>query len=152
MNKAQEPIRSILVIDDDRDDFELVSEAVSSINEEISVSFISRCDQVANYRDHKFDLILLDINMPLHDGFYWLKAIRSQGYKELPIVMFTNSLSPEHIQKSYKEGANLYYSKPHSFRGLVNGLKKLFQLNWSDPIGITTMYSNNGKYATFQVD
>jgi len=150
-NKFQ-PVHSILIIDDDRDDFDLVYEAIQEINPDISVSYISSCEEASKYRQNNFDLILLDINMPYHDGFYWLKAIREKGYANLPVVMYTNSLSPLHIAKAYDEGANLYFAKPETFSKLVNSLREIVQTDWSEPYRITQKYSQQGNYRTFQLN
>jgi hypothetical protein len=66
--------------------------------------------------------------------------------------MYTNSLSPAHIAKAYQEGANLFFSKPESFAGLISGLRKLVQLDWSSPLSITKQYCPGGYYRTFQGD
>jgi CheY-like chemotaxis protein len=152
MELDRRKIKSILLIDDDRDDFELVAEALSDIDPEISVHFVDRCEDAARYRDQSFDLILLDINMPHHDGFSWLKGIRDNGYQNLPIIMYTNSLSPADIVKSYNEGANLYFPKPESFATLKKALQKLIQLDWRNPFSIRDKYIQNGKYLTFRGD
>ena len=104
-------MKSILLIDDDEDEYDLVQEAVQSCSSDMSVSFISRYDEAEKYKGQQFDLILLDINMPHRDGFSWLKCIREKGY-DMPVVMYTNSASPTHIAKAYNEGATLYFNKP----------------------------------------
>jgi DNA-binding response OmpR family regulator len=142
---------SLLVIDDDIDDFDLIAEAAKQIDPGISVSFLDRCEDGYKYKDHFFDLVFLDINMPQHDGFSWLKGIRESGYHNLPIIMYTNSLRPEHIIQAYTEGANLYYTKPTSFPDLIKGLKTLIDLDWTNPFAITESYWHNGKYATFKL-
>ncbi len=142
-------VRSILVIDDDPDDFELVKEAILQFDPAISVSYINNCEELVQYRRKNFDLVLLDINMPHHDGFFWLKSIRKNGYNELPVIMYTNSLSPAHIAQAYEEGANLYFSKPDSFSQLVKGLKELLRLDWTHPFSITEKYQQQGRYRTF---
>jgi CheY-like chemotaxis protein len=149
MESNRKNVRSILIIDDDEDDFDLVSEALQEINPSISVTYVNSCEQVLQYRNQSFDLILLDINMPLHDGFFWLRSIRDHGYKDLPIIMYTNSLSPAHISKAYEEGANLFFNKPESFSTLIKGLQKLINLDWSSPFSITKNYSQNGLYKAF---
>ena len=145
-------IQSILVIDDDRDDFEIVSEAIREIDPEISVCFLNRFEDWDRNKDRSFDLVLLDINMPLYDGFAWLKGIRKQGYSNLPVIMYTNSANPDNIVKAYDDGANLYFTKPESFSGLVKGLQKLITLDWTNPFYVTQLYRQNGKYATFEAE
>jgi CheY-like chemotaxis protein len=152
MNLQMAHVKSILIIDDDPDDFELVFEAVQRINPTIKVKYIQNCDDVARYRKEHFDLVLLDINMPEHDGFYWLKAIREHGYHDLPVIMYTNSLSPANITKAYSEGANLYFAKPETFSNLIKGFEKLVNMDWSSPYAITKQYSHHGSYQTFQVE
>ena len=150
MEKQDREVRSILIIDDDRDDYDLITEALQEINPNILVYYVSCCDDAKQYKNSHFDLVLLDINMPEHDGFHWLKAIREHGYHDLPIIMYTNSLSPAHIAKAYEEGANLYFSKPESFGNLIKGLKKLISLDWSHPFSITENYRMQGDYRIFQ--
>ena len=152
MQLQRREVRSILIIDDDKDDFELVLEAIQQINPTISVTFISRCEEVAQFEGQSFDLVLLDINMPQSDGFHWLRSIREQGFKELPIVMYTNSMSPAHILKAYEEGANLYFSKPDTYLSLIKGFKELLALDWSNPIAITQQHIHRGRYSTFQFE
>jgi CheY-like chemotaxis protein len=152
MELQKQNVRSILIIDDDPDDYELVAEAVQQINPSISVTYVSSCERLLQYRHKSFDLILLDINMPHHDGFFLLKSIRDHGYNDLPIIMYTNSLSPAHIAKAYQGGANLFFSKPESFSVLLKGLRKLVDLDWSNPFSVTEHYCQGGLYKTFQPD
>jgi DNA-binding response OmpR family regulator len=148
MSLQRKDMRSILIIDDDKDDYDLVVEAMQEIDPEIAVSYISSCDEVVKYRRRSFDLVLLDINMPSKDGFYWLRCIRDHGYIDLPVIMFTNSLSPKHIARAYEEGANLYVSKPDSFPRLVKSLNEVLRMDWSDPRSITEEYRVKGDYTT----
>lgn len=144
--------RSILVIDDDHEDFELVQEAAKEVDSDMNVYFLERCEDAPKFRRQKFDFILLDINMPQEDGFCWLKGIRDRGFTDVPIVMYTNSLSPNHIARAYEEGANLYFSKPETFSNLVRGIQDLLNMDWSNPHSITKKYSHEGKYRILQYD
>ena len=143
-------VRSILVIDDDPDDYEIVQEAIVDIDPGIHVYYLDRCEEAAKYEGVSFDLVLLDINMPLHDGFSWLKGIRKSGRTDLPIIMYSNSANPDNIVRAYNDGANLYFTKPESFTQLVKGLRKLISIDWTNPFSVTRDYCANGKYATFQ--
>jgi DNA-binding response OmpR family regulator len=152
MVEINKQVHSILIIDDDRDDYELVYEAMQMVDPDITVTYVDNCEAALQYRNKKFDLVLLDINMPYHDGFYWLKAIREKGYTNLPVIMYTNSLSPSNIAKAYNEGANLYFSKPETFSKLVNSLRELVYTDWSEPYRITQKYMQQGSYKTFQLN
>lgn len=148
MSLQRKDVRSILIIDDDKDDYELVVEAMQEIDPQIAISYISSCDEVLKYSRSSFDLVLLDINMPSKDGFHWLRSIRDHGYTDLPVIMFTNSLSPRHIARAYQEGANLYFSKPDSFPSLVKNLNEVLRMDWSHPQMIREEFMEKGDYTT----
>ena len=144
----------ILYVDDDLDDRVIISEVFREIDP--SINCLTVCDgrqaiEFLNSTGPLPDYIFLDINMPYHDGFSWLKGIREKGYEDLPVIMYTNSGNPEHIIQAYRDGADLYYIKPTSFSDLMKGLKALMDLDWSDPLSIKETYWQDGKYATFKV-
>lgn len=59
------------------------------------------------------DLILLDINMPLMNGFETLTAIRNdRRLVHLPVVMLTTSDRDRDVFESYRLGVNAYLTKP----------------------------------------
>ncbi|RKZ26721.1 hypothetical protein DRQ26_04000, partial [bacterium] len=61
----------------------------------------------------KFDLILMDINMPVIDGYKTTKEIRKdKRYNRLPILAFTADVMEEQIQKAYASGMQGHISKP----------------------------------------
>lgn len=151
MGETPNKVHSVLIIDDDKDEYEIVAEAIHEINPSVTVTFVNSCEEIHKYRHEQFDLILLDINMPRYDGFQWLKSIRKQGYHNLPIIMYTNSLSPAHIAKAYEEGANLYFTKPEEYSSLIASFRKLIEMDWSDLIAIRNQYQKQGHYATFAV-
>lgn len=58
-------------------------------------------------------LILLDVEMPVMDGFDTCKAIRQHpDYRDVPIVMITGNGDTESIDKAYKMGATDFVAKP----------------------------------------
>lgn len=62
------------------------------------------------------DLILLDLNLPLVDGFTILEKIRSEpATSHTPVVVLTSSGEEKDILKSYDLGANSYIRKPVDF-------------------------------------
>ncbi len=60
-----------------------------------------------------FDLVLMDINMPVMDGFDATQAIRKEKkFDNLPIVAFTALVLDSEIKKMFNSGMNAYLDKP----------------------------------------
>jgi CheY-like chemotaxis protein len=72
------------------------------------------------------DLVLLDVSMPVLDGFALAACLRGdERTRALPFVFVTDELAPESRVKAYALGAAGYVTKPfetHSFASLVLGL------------------------------
>lgn len=64
-------------------------------------------------------LILLDINMPLKNGFETLEELRSMAsFKGLPVIMLTTSSNEDDRQRSLALGANQFLTKPLTYEQL----------------------------------
>jgi len=62
----------------------------------------------------KPNIILLDIVMPVMDGFDVLKIIKnSKKHKNIPVVMLTNLSQKESIERGFELGAESYIVKSH---------------------------------------
>lgn len=58
-------------------------------------------------------MILLDVNMPLVDGFEVLRAVKANlDFSQVPVVMLTSSAEQRDLSSSYELGANSYVVKP----------------------------------------
>src|SRR5262249_10219411 len=60
------------------------------------------------------NLLLLDLMMPLKDGFEVLQWLRRHRFERLTVVVLTDSMQPSHIKKALDLGADLYQVKPQS--------------------------------------
>jgi len=59
------------------------------------------------------DLYLVDVNMPVMDGYSFIKDLRKQDdHKNVPIIMITTQAKDEDKVNAYKVGANLFETKP----------------------------------------
>ena len=68
-------------------------------------------DALAEKQD--IELIIMDIMMPVMDGYTAIRKIREQKqFKELPIIALTAKAMPEDRQKCIDVGANDYLPKP----------------------------------------
>ncbi len=70
------------------------------------------------------DVIFLDWNMPLMDGYTCLQKIRATpAYKDVKIIMCTSESEKDRIFKAVKAGANDYIVKPFTPDALKKKLK-----------------------------
>jgi two-component system OmpR family response regulator len=65
-----------------------------------------------------FDLILLDVNLPIMDGFQILAQLR-QRQPEIPIIMISARLDKKDVIEAFKLGADDYITKPFSIEEVV---------------------------------
>jgi DNA-binding response OmpR family regulator len=62
--------------------------------------------------------VLLDLNLPGKTGHDVLKEIKTDvNLMDIPVVVFTSSVSDDDINRAYDERANCYVRKPNDFRG-----------------------------------
>jgi CheY-like chemotaxis protein len=128
---------TILMADDDPDDFFLVRDAIEESGFPSNIKLVVDGEELMDYlyRRGKFMkledsplpcLILLDLNMPRKDGREALTEIKKEPrFRRIPIVVFTTSGSEDDILCSYELGASSYITKPASYDDLVEVMKKL---------------------------
>ena len=70
------------------------------------------------------DLVILDIMLPLVDGFGWLETIRHyEKHATLPVIMLSGLKSDEDIERALRAGASDYLIKPVNPEKLVNSIE-----------------------------
>ena len=63
--------------------------------------------------DAQIDLYLVDVNMPIMDGYSFISDLRKQeNHKTVPVIMVTTQAKEEDKIAAYKVGANLFETKP----------------------------------------
>lgn len=74
----------------------------------------------------EFDLIVLDLGLPIKDGFTVLRELRGKGEK-LPVIVITARSDDEDKSKAIDSGANDYLKKPFRFQDLLARVKNHIQ-------------------------
>jgi len=74
-------------------------------------------------KKYKFDLVLMDINMPIMDGYTATQMIRlDTKFDNLPIVAFTALVLDSEIKKMFHSGINAFLAKPLNIGKLYTAL------------------------------
>lgn len=71
-------------------------------------------------------LVLLDLNLPVVDGYRVLEKIRSDTRtKSIPIIILTTTDDTQEIDRCYELGANVYITKPVEYEKFADAIGKL---------------------------
>ncbi len=74
---------------------------------------INGLDALEKLYSEKFDLALVDINMPKMDGYEFTRQVRKEkDFSELPIVIISTESKEIDKLKAYEAGANYFIVKP----------------------------------------
>lgn len=108
-------VPSILVIDDDINLSDLLAEY---LREQGYVVHTAKDGQkgLHTFFDQKPDLILLDVTMPIKDGWETLKRIREMS--QTPVIMLTARSDESDVLRGFSLGVDDYINKPFSFAQL----------------------------------
>lgn len=117
--------RSILFVDDDTDDIEILSDALKQLDPAVNITVAENGLKALNYlntnnKDHLPCLIILDINMPFLDGKQTFQKIKANPeFETVPVVIFTSSQNP--ADKIMFESLGIkFITKPYTIEGINN--------------------------------
>ena len=124
---------NILLVDDDEDDRIFFAEALKELGMPHHIVMAKGCTDLFEIlqKGESFDVIFLDINMPVIDGRECLKKIKfHESYKNIPVIIYSSSSYAEDVEDTYKAGAHYYFIKPYAHINLLSSLKIIFSMNW----------------------
>ena len=96
-------------------------------------------DAFASVKPGEYDMILMDVQMPVMNGYEATKAIRRSSHelaKTIPIIAMTANAFSEDIQHSLAAGMNAHVSKPIEMKVLektIRSIKSLSLIHISEP-------------------
>ncbi|OYU80777.1 MAG: response regulator [Flavobacterium sp. BFFFF1] len=126
---------TIFYTDDDQEDLEFFKEVVGSFGRHIEVVTQNKPAQLLHALKNpppSPQIIFLDVNMPLINGFDLLQQIRAHAeFSDIPVVMFSTSRDEHNIAKSRSLGANYYLPKLESFDAFKKSIDHTLKINWS---------------------
>jgi CheY-like chemotaxis protein len=134
-------VKNILLVDDDVNSPLLVSIALKQLHPCPVLRYVPNAleateyllcrgafaDRIANPFPH---LVILDLRMPMMDGFDFLIWARSlPELKALPIVVLTDSMNPQDFSRAYQLGATSILVKPSDMADLADPIKVMLALH-----------------------
>lgn len=100
----------ILVVDDAPDNLNLLEAYLNTTGAEVSTAENGEV-ALQKARHHAFDAVLMDIQMPVMDGYEATKRLRASGFKGVIIAVTAHAMKSE-LQKCLEAGCTDYLTKP----------------------------------------
>ncbi len=125
MTKKMQPKKKILVVEDEPDALTLYKDALEANNFEVGGATNGQ-EALNELLKTKYDLVLLDIVMPVMDGIETLRQMKAdkEKYGSMPVVMLSNIAGDVAIDKALEYGADGYLLKSETnvveLAGVVN--------------------------------
>lgn len=129
--------KTILIVDDVEMNRELLKLILEDQYRIFEASDGLEAWEILKTRGPGIDLILLDIRMPVMDGFGFLEKMEECGYKEkIPVIFISAETTEENVQKGIQWGVRDIIAKPfdqHLIHNRVDNLIQLYQYKKSQP-------------------
>jgi len=124
------PRKSVLVIDDVRQNREMMFEALSSLGIKVFGANDGQMGLEVAVQAIP-DLIVMDVMMPVMDGYEATRRLRQlPSLAEVPIIATSASATPDVEARSRAAGANAFIPKPIEQNALLEALANLMGLSW----------------------
>lgn len=121
----------LLIVDDSKDNLFILRKMLEDKLENCEIVELDDGRKVLNYAlNNNIDLIMLDIQMPMINGFEVATLLKqNENTKEIPIIFVTAQYdTDEFVNKGFDIGAIDYIIKPYDEVQLINKLKVYFKL------------------------
>ncbi len=71
-------------------------------------------------------LILLDLNMPIMDGYMVLEKLKAdEKTRKIPVIVLTTTDDKREVKRCYELGCNIYITKPVDYAGFSHAIREL---------------------------
>ena len=119
---------SVLVVEDDRNIAELLQMYLEKEGYAVTVA-LDGGQGLSKFRAIKPDLVLLDVMMPVMDGWAVCRAIRAEG--QTPVIMLTAKSETDDKVTGLKAGADDYITKPFEMKEVLARIEAVLRRSGS---------------------
>jgi DNA-binding response OmpR family regulator len=121
----------LLVVDDDPQVVKIVQRSLEHEGFEVATAY-NGAECLLAVGSQRPDLLLLDVTMPVLDGFETLRVLRERpDTRDLPVVMLTARSEGEDVARGLAGGADFYLTKPFQNAELVAAVKRVLETSGS---------------------
>ena len=130
--------KRILIVDDLEINNEIILNMLEDSNATLETALNGRqaLEMISNSPEGHYDLILMDVLMPIMDGHLATAEIRKldrHDVKDLPIIAMTANAFKEDIMKCLEAGMDAHIAKPVDYKILLSKIKMFFKVQESIP-------------------
>jgi CheY-like chemotaxis protein len=127
---------TILLVEDDPGHTRLIEKNLRRANIENEIAFATNGQEALDYlfcegeyasnKHASHLLVLLDLNMPVIDGYQVLERMKKdERTKRIPVVILTTTDDSREVARCYELGCNAYISKPVDYEQFSEAIRKL---------------------------
>lgn len=122
----------VLAVDDNPKNIQVIGSILMEANYEVGFAMDGKQALELLSESKDYDLVLLDVNMPVMNGFETCKAMRHNEFlREIPVIFLTALNEPENILTGFDVGGQDYVSKPFNSKELLSRVKTHLDLKRS---------------------
>jgi len=114
----------VLVVDDDQSNLQMIAQLLRMHGASVTIASDS-AGALAIAPGWDPEVVILDIGMPLKDGYELLRELRAVLKKQVPAVAVTGFASPEDSKRALQAGFQAHVAKPFDMTGLAQLVAQL---------------------------
>jgi two-component system cell cycle response regulator DivK len=116
-------MKRVLVVEDTEDNRQIIRDLLTSAGYEM-IEAVNGEQGVAMAAEHRPDLILMDIQLPVLDGYEATRRIKANpALRHIPVIAVTSYALSGDEEKTREAGCDAYVAKPFSPRLLLAKLR-----------------------------
>lgn len=126
---------SILLVDDEFSNVKLLERLLQNMGYSNIVSTQDPRKALGLFKQHRCDLVMLDLNMPYMDGYEVMEQLKSAAGEDMPtILMLTAQHAQEFKVQALENGAIDYVTKPFDSNELLSRVNNLLKVHMAQKL------------------
>ncbi len=132
MIKNKENTFKILVVDDNSKNIQVLGSILRESGYSVGFAFDGQQALTLLQKTNDYDLVILDVNMPIMNGFETCRAMRqNENMKDIPVLFLTAMNEINDIVAGFNAGGQDYITKPFNSDELLSRVKTHIELKYT---------------------